>query len=131
MLDLALLVVRTGVGVIFIAHGAQKAFGAWGGHGIGGFSKMLAGIGLVPALFWAYVGAYTELIGGALIIAGLFTRGAAALLLLFIVVATFKVHLKKGFFLDKGGFEYNLLIICSLIVLIMLRAGAYCLRAAF
>ena len=32
--DLALLVVRVIVGIIFVAHGAQKLFGAFGGPGL-------------------------------------------------------------------------------------------------
>lgn len=131
MIDIALLALRIGVGSIFFAHGMQKVFGIWGGHGVNGFSQMLSSLGFVPALLWAYVAAFTELVGGALIVAGLFTRGAAALLLILMVVATIKVHLSKGFFLDKGGFEYNLLIMCSLVVLVLLRAGAYCLGRFF
>jgi putative oxidoreductase len=128
MLDSALLVLRIGVGSIFFAHGMQKVFGVWGGHGLNGFSQMLSSLGFAPALFWAYVAAFTELVGGILIIAGFFTRGAAALLLVLMVVATVKVHLSKGFFLAKGGLEYNLLIMCSLVVLVLLRAGKYCIE---
>jgi putative oxidoreductase len=131
MLDIALLILRIGVGAIFFGHGMQKVFGAWGGPGIKGFSQMLSSLGFAPALFWAYVTGFSELIGGILILAGLLTRGAAGLLLVLMAVATVKVHLPKGYFLDKGGFEYNLLIICSLAVLVLLRAGAYCLGRFF
>ena len=45
MRDLAVLVLRIGLGAIFCAHGVQKAFGAFSGPGINGFSQMLAGLG--------------------------------------------------------------------------------------
>ncbi|MDD5165896.1 MAG: DoxX family protein [Candidatus Omnitrophica bacterium] len=125
MIDLAILVLRVCLGVVFVAHGAQVAFGLFSGPGIGGFSDMLAGLGFKPALFWAYVGGYTELIGGAFLILGIFTRIAAFFILVFILVATLKVHLSKGFFIQAGGFEYNFVITCVCIALIILGTGKF------
>ena len=125
MTDLALLILRLGLGAIFTAHGLQKAFGMFSRPGVEGFSGMLSGLGFSPALFWAYVAAYTELICGLLLIIGLFTRPAAALLLVLILVAIYKVHLSKGLFLSNGGFEYTLLIACVCIALIILGAGKF------
>lgn len=125
MMDLALLVLRLGLGAIFIAHGLQKAFGMFAGPGLKGFSEMLSGMGFTPALFWASVAAYTELICGLLLVIGLFTRPAAALLLILILVAIYKVHLSKGLFLSQGGFEYVLLIACVCIGLIILGTGKF------
>jgi putative oxidoreductase len=127
MNSLASLVLRLGLGVIFAAHGTEKVFGAFGGSGIQGFAKMLEGLGFVPATPWAYVAAYTELLGGISLIVGAFTRAWSVLLLVLIIVATVKVHLKNGFFLTAGGFEYNLIILCGLISLIILGAGKFSL----
>jgi putative oxidoreductase len=113
MNSLASLVLRLGLGVIFAAHGTEKVFGAFGGF--------------VPATPWAYVAAYTELLGGISLIVGAFTRAWSVLLLVLIIVATVKVHLKNGFFLTAGGFEYNLIILCGLISLIILGAGKFSL----
>ncbi|HEX2865020.1 MAG TPA: DoxX family membrane protein, partial [Deinococcales bacterium] len=41
-LDLALLAIRIVVGLILAAHGAQKLFGWFGGHGLKGTSGWLA-----------------------------------------------------------------------------------------
>lgn len=120
MKNWAALPLRLGLGVIFAAHGLQKAFGALG---IEGFTKMLTSLGFVPALFWAYVAAYTELIGGLCLLLGLGTRIASSLIFILITVATIKVHLAKGFFLSAGGFEYNLLILCACVSLIILGPG--------
>jgi putative oxidoreductase len=40
--DLGLLLLRVALGVVFIAHGLQKAFGWWGGSGLEGFRETLA-----------------------------------------------------------------------------------------
>ena len=62
MADLAILVLRLGIGIMFSAHGLQKTFGMFGGPGIAGVTKMVAGMGFTPAAAWAYALAYTELI---------------------------------------------------------------------
>jgi putative oxidoreductase len=125
MMDWGILALRLGIGVMFAAHGLQKAFGFFGGPGINGFSKMLAGLGFAPAVFWAYLAAYVELLGGALLILGVFSRASAALLLVLIVTAAAKVHLGKGFFLANGGFEYTFVIACACLALILLGPGKY------
>jgi len=80
MVDLAILVLRVCLGVVFIAHGLQAAFGMFGGPGVKGFADMLSGLGFKPALFWSYIGAYTELIGGLMLMLGIFTRVATILI---------------------------------------------------
>jgi len=131
MMDLASLILRLGLGVMFFAHGSQKVFGLFGGPGIEGFSKMLTGLGFKPALFWAYLGAYVELLGGLSLILGLLTRISSLLLLIFMVVATLKVHISKGFFMSTGGFEYNLIIISVCIALIILGTGKFGINKKF
>ena len=125
MVDWGILVLRLGVGIMFVAHGLQKTFGAFGGPGIKGFSQMLAGLGFTPAIFWAYLAAYTEFLGGVFLIVGLFTRFSAAMLLGLIVTAAFKVHLGKGFFLSNGGFEYTFVIAAACLALILLDSGKF------
>lgn len=131
MNNLASLVLRIGLGVMFSAHGMQKVFGLFGGPGIKGFSQMLSGLGFAPALFWAYLAAYTELLGGLFLIIGLLTRASSGLLLILIVVAAVKVHLGKGFFLSAGGFEYIFIIASGLIALIFLGAGKFGISSKF
>ncbi|MCX5701973.1 MAG: DoxX family protein [Candidatus Omnitrophica bacterium] len=123
MINLSSLVLRLGLGVMFMAHGAQKAFGLFSGPGVDGFSKMLSGLGFAPALFWAYVAAYVELMGGLFLIIGLAVRTSSLLLVLLMIVATLKVHLAKGFFLSGGGFEYNFIILSVLLALIIQGSG--------
>ena len=128
-MNLAILVLRVCLGIMFVGHGLQKAFGMFGGPGINGFSQMLSGLGFAPPAFWAYVVAYTELIGGLLLMLGLGVRVSSLMLLAIMIVATWKVHLKAGFFLQAGGFEYNFIIIAVCLALIITGAGKFALGA--
>ena len=131
MADLGILILRLGLGIMFFAHGIQLAFAKLGGPGPEGFSRMLSGLGFSPALFWAYLAAYTTLIGGLCLIAGVFTRVSSFALLVFIAVAAAKVHLSKGFFIMSGGFEYNFVIACCCLALILLGPGKFSLFNKF
>jgi len=110
---------------MFMAHGMQKLFGFFDGPGIKGFAQYLTGIGFAPAILWAYVTGCTELLGGLLLVLGLFTRGAAAWLVMFMVIAIVKVHLSKGFFSQNGGFEYPLIIASVCIALVLMGPGKF------
>lgn len=125
MIDLAILVLRICLGIVFIAHGAQVAFGMFSGPGINGFSQMLSGMGFKPSAFWAYLSAYTELIGGLCLILGIFTRLAAFSILVFMLVAVLKAHWSKGFFIQSGGFEYNFVIMCICLALMIAGPGKF------
>ena len=125
MMDWASLVLRVGLGIMFFAHGLQMAFGKLGGPGVQGFSKMLSDLGMAPALVWAYVAAYSVLIGGAFLILGILTRISCVVLIIFMGVAILKVHIVKGFFMMNGGYEYNFVVIFALLALVLLGAGKF------
>ena len=123
--DLGLLALRVVLGLVFLGHGAQKAFGAFGGPGLAGASGFMASLGLRPARFWAAVAAFGELLGGALVLLGLFTPVGAALIVATMAVAIAKVHGPKGFFIQNGGYEYNLVLLVAALTLAATGAGAY------
>jgi putative oxidoreductase len=125
MLDWGILILRLGVGIMFMAHGLQMALGLFGGPGVKGFSGMLSSLGFSPAIFWSYVASYSVLIGGLFLIIGVQTRMAAAVLLIFILTAGIKVHLSKGFFLANGGIEYTFVIAAACLSLILLGSGKF------
>lgn len=131
MIDLAILVLRVCLGIVFVAHGAQVAFGIFSGPGINGFAQMLGGMGFKPAVFWAYLSAYTELIGGLCLVFGIFTRLAAFSILTFMLVAVLKVHWTKGFFIQSGGYEYNFVLICICLALMITGSGKFGLTKKF
>lgn len=105
--DLGLLVLRLVLGATFMAHGAQKLFGLFGGPGIGGFADALAGYGFRAPGVLSVVTGVTELAGGALVVVGSFTPLAAAGLL-GIMVNSILLKWGNGFFASSGGFELDL-----------------------
>jgi len=127
MKDWAMIPLRFGIGIMFVMHGLQKAFGLMGGPGIDGFSGMLSKIGFAPATPLAYLVAYVELIGGIFLIFGLFTKIASLLLIIIMAVAIVKVHLANGFFASAGGFEYAFVILVALITLFLSGPGKFCI----
>ncbi len=111
-------ILRIALGAILIPHGLQKLFGAFGGMGFAGNAALFDRIGYTPGIFWGTLVGCTELIGGILLVLGLFTRFAAAAVLIFMIVAV-RFTSAKGFFWTAGGSEYPLLIgACALFFLI-------------
>lgn len=106
--DLALLILRLGIGLTFAAHGAQKVFGWWGGPGMTNWRGAIASMGFRPPALFALVGAWAELGGGLLLAVGLVTPFAAAVLIAQSIVIIFHVHWSKGFFGAQGGYEFPL-----------------------
>src|SRR5688572_4513269 len=93
--DLALLIVRVVVGVIFAAHGAQKLFGAFGGPGLEAMVQPPPeGMGLL-----GYPVSIGEFFGGVGLILGFLTRFSAASLIVIMIGAIAMVHGRNGFFL--------------------------------
>jgi putative oxidoreductase len=115
------LPLRLGLGAVFVAHGAQKVFGAWGGPGLSAFSAADAPLGLSPSWLWMGAAAVGELLGGVLLLAGLLTRFGAFLIAAVMAVAVFGVHWKAGFFAQAKGYEYPLL--CLLVAVALLVSG--------
>jgi putative oxidoreductase len=102
------LALRVGGGIIFAAHGAQKLFGWFGGYGLEGTGQFFDSVGLTPGYLMALLAGAAEFFGGLALILGLLVRPAAASLAFAMLVAIFSVHFSKGFFMDKGGYEYAL-----------------------
>jgi putative oxidoreductase len=108
--DVALLILRIGVGLTFAAHGAQKFFGWWGGPGFENWQGAMAHMGFRPARLFALVSAGVELVGGLLLAVGFLTPFVAAVLLAQTVVIIGQVHWANGFFNQKSGIEFPLLL---------------------
>lgn len=93
-LDAGLLVLRLGMGLMFVAHGWPKMLGGpekW--EKLGGAMEHL-GIGFAP-VFWGLMAALSEFLGGVLVALGLGTRVASAFLAFTMVVAA-TMHLRQG-----------------------------------
>lgn len=117
------LPLRLVLGITFILHGSQKAFGAFGGPGMAGFTRSLEGMQIPAAALMAWVSMLAELLGGIGLFFGVFTRACAALIAVDMLVAILKVHIGKGFFNVQGGIEYPLVIIAGCVSLMIMGCG--------
>ncbi len=128
--DVALLVARVVVGIIFAAHGAQKLFGAFGGVGLSELVKFMGPIG--------YPVAIGEFFGGLGLAVGFLCRFSAASLIVIMMGAISMVHGKNGFFLGHGpestlataGYEYNLALIGLLAPILIAGPGGFAIGRA-
>lgn len=97
------LPLRLALGVYFVAHGAQKVFGSFGGPGFKQFVSFPAPFSFMrPSAAWMGVAAFAELVGGALVLIGLLTRFGAFLITCVMLTAIFGVLRYKGFFAPEG-----------------------------
>ncbi|HEY9284065.1 MAG TPA: DoxX family protein [Pyrinomonadaceae bacterium] len=124
----ATLPVRLALGAVFVAHGAQKVFGLWGGPGWAKFTSFPTPFGFMrPAWLWMGAAAVAELVGGALVLLGLFTRLGAFVLACTMLTAMFGVHWAGGFFLQRGdaldGIEYTLALLGMSVALLIEGGG--------
>jgi putative oxidoreductase len=117
------LALRIPVGIIFMAHGAQKLFGAFGGYGLEGTGQFMASLGFTPGYLTALLAGSAEFFGGLALLLGLLVRPAAAALAFAMLVAIFSVHIDKGLFVDKNGYEFALALLAASVSLLISGAG--------
>ncbi|WP_198038711.1 DoxX family protein [Planococcus lenghuensis] len=120
--DISLLILRIVLGVIFFLHGWVKFQ-----DGIGNTVGWFESIGLPGVLAYGVAG--LELVGGLLLVLGLFSRVVAGLLAVLMVGAILKVKLAVGF-LGNGqmaGYELDFAFLAMAAVIAINGAGAYSL----
>jgi len=124
------LLLRLVVGVLFVGHGTQKLFGWFDGHGLDATADGFDQMGLKPGKANAIAAGVGEAGGGALLAVGLLTPLAAANITATMLMAIYRVHLKNGPWITKGGYEYNLVLILAALALVEAGPGALSLDAA-
>lgn len=129
-MDLALLLLRLVIGLLFVGHGSQKLFGAFGGSGLKGTADAFDAIGLRPGHLHARAAGASELAGGALLALGLATPVGAAMVIAVMVAAVLTVHLPKGIWNANGGYELNLVMVASAVALAGVGPGEWSLDNA-
>jgi putative oxidoreductase len=128
-------ILRLVLGVVFLAHGAQKMLGWFGGPGFSGTMGFFTGAMHIPAPF-AFLAMAAEVFGGLGLILGFLTRIAAFGIAVNMVVAIAMVHSAVGFFMNwngtqKGeGFEFHLLVLAMTAFLMIRGAGAFSIDRA-
>ena len=126
----AALALRVPVGIIFIAHGAQKLFGLFGGYGLEGTGQWMESIGLTPGYLMALMAGSAEFFGGLALLIGLLVRPAALSLSFAMLVAIFSVHIHNGQFMSNNGYEFGLALLAAAVSLLFSGAGSLSLDQA-
>ncbi len=119
----AVALLRLFLAWIFIASGAGKLFGWFGGTGVNGFAGFLEKIGIFFPMFHAYLVGWTELVCGLLFLFGFLTRVASVFIIIIMIVAILKVHLTD--------FNYPAVVLLSALALIELGGGIFSLDRLF
>ena len=121
---LALLALRIGVGVELVVHGWPKI------KSPANFAGMLGQLGIKGTIFWAWVVALVEFLGGIALILGLLTRPAAFFVTVEFLVISFYLKpnkMKVPFTTPQGqaGWEWDWLIMMMGLSLLLAGSGAY------
>ena len=132
--DLAVLLMRVGIGLVFIPHGYSKVFGA---GGAAAFAADVPNYHL--PVFLGYIAAYTEMFGAILLIVGLLTRVDALLLAGTMAAASFLVQWPDAlvglppeanrFFEVMRGMELPFTLMIACLALVLLGPGRISLDA--
>ena len=128
MLSVALLIFRVALGICFIVHGLGK-LGIVGPGNMAGFIGWLKSLGVPFPALQARMAMFSELMGGTLLILGLGTRVAAAMIFVTMLVAALLGHKGGGYLITNSppGNEYALNLAILMFVLILLGPGIYSL----
>jgi putative oxidoreductase len=127
--DFAVTVLRLFLGVVFFAHGAQKALGWFGGYGFSGTMGFFTHQMGIPAPLAALAIA-AEFLGGIGLLLGFLGRIAAFGIACNMVIAVVMVHQHFGFFANwtgqqKGeGIEYHIMAIAIALAIMIKGSGA-------
>ena len=127
--DVAMLVLRILLGVVFIPHGMQKILG------FSGTMQMFTTNLHIPWVF-AFLAIMAEFLGSWGLITGLFTRVAAFGIAVNMLVAVYMLHWQNGFFMNwfgnqKGeGYEYHILVVAIALALMIKGGGKWSIDRA-
>jgi putative oxidoreductase len=111
------LILRLVVGGFFVGHGTQKLFGWFDGPGLDTTAQGFEHMGMRPGKVNALAAGTAEAGGGALLVLGAATPVAASVLTATMLTAINRVHLAKGPWVTKGGYEYNAVLIAAVLAL--------------
>jgi len=127
---IGLLIARLVFGITMSAHGAQKLFGWFGGHGISGTGQFFESIGFRPGRVLAVAAGLGEVAGGLLVALGFLGPVGPALMLAVMTVAG-SLHWQNGLFAMSNGIELPLLYSAAAVAFALIGYGAYSLDAFF
>lgn len=126
----AALPLRLALGAVFIAHGSQKLFGAFGGPGFAKWTSSTPPLAFMQSgsKVWLTAAALAEFVGGILVLIGLLTRLGALAIGGTMLTAIVGVHWANGFFAGRpegtaGGFEFPMTLGAICLALLITGGG--------
>jgi putative oxidoreductase len=122
-----ILLLRVVFGLALAAHGAQKLFGWFGGHGLRGTAGFFGQLGFRAPLAMAALAGTAEVAGGLLFAVGLATPVAALAIAVVMLNAIWAVHWKNGFWNANGGYELNLFVLAAVLAVVAAGPGRFSL----
>ena len=105
--------ISASIGAIFIIHSLKKFDPSW--------QEWLMSIGLPPEMQLPI--ALAELIGGILLIIGVLTRVTGSVFATILLGAIFHIRWENGFFVSKGGWEWDLVMLAAVLAIIVTGPG--------
>jgi putative oxidoreductase len=126
--SLGIAVLPDGAVVTPRAHGCYHYVG---GGKIAGTARWFDSMGMRPGKAHAILASCTELGAGSLIALGLFTPLACAACVALMIVASYTVHLKNGFFSVRNGWEYTGILALVGVAIATIGPWKYSLDYAF
>jgi putative oxidoreductase len=116
------LPLRLALAAVFLAHGSQKVLGSFGGKGLTAWISGSVPFGFMrPAWLWLGAAAFSELVGGVLILLGLLTRVGAFVIACTMITAIAGVHWPN--FFAPPGIEYPMTILAACLALLIAGGG--------
>jgi len=105
--------ISASIGVIFIIHSLKKFDPSW--------QEWLVSIGIPPEMQLPI--ALAEFIGGILLVVGVLTRVTSSIFAVVLLGAIFHIRWENGFFVSKGGWEWDLVMLAAVLAIIVAGPG--------
>ena len=105
--------IRASIGAIFLVHSLKKFDPRW--------QEWLINIGIPPEMQLPI--ALAEFIGGIFLIAGVLTRITGVVFSVILLGAIFHIRWENGFFVSKGGWEWDLVMLAAMLAVIVTGPG--------
>jgi putative oxidoreductase len=131
MRDLGILILRLTFGGLLAAHGSQKLFGMFEGHGLEGTGQFFESLGFQPGKRWAFLAGLGEFGGGMLTAVGFLHPVGPITTLAPMAVAWGRVHWGKPIWVSSGGAELPMTNMAIAAALALLGPGKFSLDRLF
>jgi putative oxidoreductase len=129
MAALGLTLGRIVLGLLMAAHGTQKLFGWFGGHGLQRTGEFFVQLGFRQGTLFAGAAGLGEVVSGLLVAFGFLGPVGPAMMLSVMIVAAVTVHWQHGLFAMTNGIELPLLYATGAVGLAFIGFGSWSIDA--